>query len=78
MSVAEEFAVDGFSASLEIAGTFAEDEVGSVTGDSPEGEVCSLISAFSALEEESEEQAAAKKATPAQREKRLKKGNFMP
>jgi hypothetical protein len=77
MSVAEEFAVDGFSASLEIAGTSAEDEVGSATGDSLEGVVCSLISAFSALEEESEEQAAVKRATPAQREKRLKKGNFM-
>ena len=61
-----------------VAGTSAEDEVGSATGDSPEGVVCSLISAFSALEEESKEQAAAKKATPAQREKRLKKGNFMP
>ena len=86
MSVAEEFAVDGFSASLEIAGTSAEDEVGSSIGDSVaedrfvslEGVVCSLISVFSALDEESEEQAAAKMATPAQREKRLKRGDFMP
>ena len=86
MSVAEEFAVDGFSASLEIAGTSVEDEVGSSIGDSVaedrfvslEGVVCSLISVFSALDEESEEQAAAKMATPAQREKRLKRGDFMP
>jgi hypothetical protein len=68
-----------------VAGASADDS-GSVIGGSAaddkfvslEGVVCSLISAFSALEEESEEQAAAKKATPAQREKRLKRGDFMP
>ena len=56
-----------------IGGSAADDKFVSL-----EGVVCSLISAFSALEEESEEQAAAKKATPAQREKRLKRGDFMP
>lgn len=68
-----------------MAGISVEDEVGSSIGVSVaedrfvslEGVVCSLISVFSALDEESEEQAAAKMATPAQREKRLKRGDFM-
>ena len=55
-----------------VGGTSAEDEVGSATGDSPEGVVCSLISSFSALDEESEEQAAKKTAVLAHRTKCLK------
>ena len=65
-----------------IAGTSTEDEVGggSVIGDSVaddkgvslEGVVCSLISSFSALDEESEEQAAKKTAVLAHRTKCLK------
>ena len=89
--VAEEIAVSpelfvspraSFEEDDSTAGASADDS-GSVIGVSAaddkfvslEGVVCSLISA---LEEESEEQAAAKKATPAQREKRLKRGDFMP
>ena len=65
-----------------IAGTSTEDEVGGGSvigfsladdkGVSLEGVVCSLISSFSALDEESEEQAAKKTAVLAHRTKCLK------
>ena len=85
--VAEEDSAEGISAEelLAVSSMASFDEDDSMAGASAEdkfvsleGVVCSLISVLSALEEVSEEQATAKKATPAQREKRLIMGDFMP